>query len=70
MFEKFFVLDMTPADPPKSPLKRETLRNLAPLIKGGLGGSGLILILFKQPLILVMILSYYKSMLYLFMTND
>ncbi len=28
---------LTPADPPKSPLKRGTLRNLAPLCKGGWG---------------------------------
>ena len=37
MFENFFVWDLTPADPPKSPLKRGTLRNLAPICKGGWG---------------------------------
>ena len=33
LFENFFVWDLTLADPPKSPLKRGTLRNLAPLCK-------------------------------------
>jgi hypothetical protein len=37
LFENFFVWDLTPADPPKSPLKRGTLRNLAPLCKGDWG---------------------------------
>ncbi|AFZ56342.1 hypothetical protein Anacy_0758 [Anabaena cylindrica PCC 7122] len=34
MLENFVVWDLTFVDPPKSPLKRGTLKNLAPLKKG------------------------------------
>ncbi len=37
VFENFFVWYITPVDPPKSPLTRGTLRNLAPFFKGGWG---------------------------------
>ncbi|MEH2305293.1 hypothetical protein, partial [Nostoc sp.] len=34
MFEKFLVMYQILLDPPKSPLKRGTLRGFAPLFKG------------------------------------
>jgi hypothetical protein len=37
-------------DPPKSPLKRGTLRNFSPLFKGGWGGSKQLVTLLRHPL--------------------
>jgi hypothetical protein len=50
MFGKCRIVPKFIDDPPKSPLKRGTLKLFSPLKKGGYGGSRYNLVLYKHPL--------------------
>ncbi len=50
MSENFLVSYLRPVDPPKSPLKRGTLRSFSPLKMGARGDQEKYLILLRHPL--------------------